>query len=120
MLEKGTPGEGYNIGGDCERTNLDIVQSVCSTVEKLRPDLPHVPCSSLIKFVQDRPGHDRRYAIDATKIGQQLGWKPSQDFESGLEITVAWYLENPTWVQRVTTGKYRRERLGLTKHSYQP
>lgn len=117
VLEKGTPGEVYNIGGDCERTNLDIVQSVCSTVDRLRPDLPHAPCSSLIKFVQDRPGHDRRYAIDATKIQKQLDWKSSQDFESGLELTVAWYLENPTWVQRVTTGKYRRERLGLTKHS---
>ncbi len=113
VLEAGVPGEVYNIGGDCERTNLQVVHAICETVDRLNPGLSHAPCSSLITFVKDRPGHDRRYAIDATKIKQQLGWRPQQDFESGLELTVRWYLENPEWVQRVTDGSYRRERLGL-------
>ena len=114
VLESGTPGEVYNIGGDCERTNLEIVDAICSTVDRLRPGLPHAPCSSLVTFVRDRPGHDRRYAIDATKIHEQLGWQPSVDFEQGLERTVAWYLDQTDWIDRVTSGKYRRERLGLT------
>jgi dTDP-glucose 4,6-dehydratase len=109
----GTPGETYNIGGDCQRTNLDVVKTICSIVDELRPGLPHGPCSSLIEFVTDRPGHDRRYAIDAGKIKRELGWKPQEDFRSGLERTVRWYLENQTWVDRVTSGKYRRQRLGL-------
>ena len=109
----GTPGETYNIGGDCQRTNLDVVKTICSIVDELRPELPHVPCSSLIEFVTDRPGHDRRYAVDAGKINRELGWKPREDFRSGLERTVRWYLENQTWVDRVTSGKYRRRRLGL-------
>ena len=113
VLAKGVPGEVYNIGGDCERANLDVVKEIAAIVDRLRPDLPHVPCSSLINFVTDRPGHDRRYAIDAGKIRRELGWKPLENFESGLERTVRWYLENEAWVEGVTSGKYRRQRLGL-------
>jgi dTDP-glucose 4,6-dehydratase len=113
VLAKGTPGEVYNIGGDCERANLDVVRTICAIMDALRPDLLHTPCSRLIAFVTDRPGHDRRYAIDSTKIRQQLGWSPRENFESGLERTVRWYLDNPVWVERVCSGAYRRERLGL-------
>ncbi len=107
VLDKGLPGETYNIGGDCERTNLDVVNAICETVDRLKPGLPHSPCSSLITFVKDRPGHDRRYAIDATKIQQQLGWRAEQDFESGLELTVRWYLDNRDWTESITSGAYR-------------
>jgi len=113
VLARGIPGEVYNIGGDCERTNLEVVETLCEIVDRLRPGLPHAPCRSLITFVTDRPGHDRRYAIDASKIRQQLGWRPQEDFRSGLERTVRWYLENRPWIQRITSGKYRGERLGL-------
>ncbi len=113
VLARGRPGEVYNIGGDCERANLDVVRTICQLVDALRPGLAHAPCSALITFVTDRPGHDRRYAIDTTKIRRELGWEPREDFRSGLRRTVEWYLANPDWVERVTTGKYRRERLGL-------
>ena len=115
MLAKGQPGETYNIGGNCEQTNLDVVQAICRLVDELRPGLPHAPCSSLITFVRDRPGHDRRYAIDATKIEQTLAWRPQHDFPSGLRRTVQWYLDNPRWVQRVCSGAYQRERLGADR-----
>ncbi|MBL9123516.1 MAG: dTDP-glucose 4,6-dehydratase [Planctomycetaceae bacterium] len=114
VLAAGQPGEVYNIGGDCERANLDIVKKICALVDRLQPGLRHAPCESLIKFVKDRPGHDRRYAIDAGKIHRELGWKPLQNFETGLELTVRWYLENPRWIERVTSGVYQRERLGLS------
>jgi dTDP-glucose 4,6-dehydratase len=113
VLAQGTPGDSYNVGGDCERTNLEVVRTICELVDQLRPGLPHAPCSSLVRFVTDRPGHDRRYAIDAGKIRARLGWRPREDFKSGLERTVRWYLENQGWVERVTSGKYRLERLGL-------
>jgi dTDP-glucose 4,6-dehydratase len=113
VLADGTPGEVYNIGGDCERTNLQVVEAICATVDRLKPGLAHSPCNSLITFVDDRPGHDQRYAIDAAKIRTKLGWTPQQVFETGLERTIRWYLDNSTWVDRVTSGKYRRERLGL-------
>ncbi|PQO43884.1 dTDP-glucose 4,6-dehydratase [Blastopirellula marina] len=113
VVEQGVPGQTYNIGGNCERTNIQIVRNLCEIVDLLRPDLPHGPCESLLTFVKDRPGHDRRYAIDASKIRRELGWQPSQDFESGLERTVRWYLDNPQWVERIANGEYRGERLGL-------
>jgi dTDP-glucose 4,6-dehydratase len=109
----------YNIGGGCERTNLEVVRAICDAMDKARPDLPHRPSSSLITFVQDRPGHDRRYAVDTARIRGELGWRPEQDFESGLAATVRWYLEHRGWVERVTTGVYRRERLGLAKTEMQ-
>lgn len=113
VLSRGVVGECYNVGGNTERTNLDIVHTICKVVDRLCPDLPHGSCKSLITFVKDRPGHDRRYAIDASKIHEQLGWDPKMDFTSGIEATVRWYLENPNWVERVQSGSYRRERLGL-------
>jgi dTDP-glucose 4,6-dehydratase len=112
VLADGRVGETYAIGGRSERANLDVVHAICDAVDRLRPGLPHAPCRSLITYVKDRPGHDRRYAIDTSKIAAELGWQPAHDFESGLEGTVRWYLENPGWVERVTSGKYRRERLG--------
>ena len=113
VLAAGRIGECYNIGGNNEQTNLSIVKMICSTVDRLAPGLAHGPCENLITYVKDRPGHDRRYAIDASKIACELNWTPQQDFQSGLELTIQWYLENPTWVSRVQSGKYRGERLGL-------
>jgi dTDP-glucose 4,6-dehydratase len=108
-------GEVYNIGGNCEMTNLDVVHTICAVVDSLKPDLPHAPCKNLIQFVADRPGHDRRYAIDASKIERELGWRPSVDFAAGIRATVEWYLSHTQWVERVTSGKYRRQRLGLAE-----
>jgi dTDP-glucose 4,6-dehydratase len=113
VLNQGRPGETYNIGGNCERANLDVVHTICSLVDQLCPGLPHAPCSSLITMVKDRPGHDRRYAINSAKIRQALNWRPQFDFESGIRLTVQWYRDNPQWVKRVSSGEYRRERLGL-------
>ena len=113
VLAGGRIGECYNVGGNNEQTNINIVKLICQTVDRLRPGLAHAPCTSLIKYVKDRPGHDRRYAIDASKIESELGWRPQQDFESGLELTIRWYLENRVWVERVQSGNYQRERLGL-------
>lgn len=112
VLEQGRVGETYNIGGNCERTNIDIVKTICRTVQELAGTLPH-NCEDLITFVKDRPGHDRRYAIDASKIKRKLGWEPKRTFEEALKETIQWYLDHPEWVERVTTGKYRRERLGF-------
>jgi dTDP-glucose 4,6-dehydratase len=113
VLARGTPGETYNIGGNSERANIEIVKTICSIVDRLRPDLAHRPCEGLLKYVKDRPGHDRRYAIDASKIKRELGWEPKQNLKTGLEATVRWYLDNPTWIGRITSGVYARERLGL-------
>lgn len=114
VLDAGRVGEVYNIGGNCERTNLQIVKAVCAAIDRLRPGLPHAPCETLITFVKDRPGHDRRYAIDASKIKQELDWSPAETFETGLEKTIQWYLDNGEWLERIATGGYRRERLGLS------
>jgi dTDP-glucose 4,6-dehydratase len=118
VLAKGRPGEKYNIGGGNERTNLEIVERLCETLEALRPAAANPALSGrtyreLETFVPDRPGHDRRYAIDASKIGRELGWKPRRSFEQGLRETVQWYLDNRKWCQEVQTGRYDRERLGL-------
>ena len=112
VLEAGRPGEVYNIGGNCEWSNLQVVEAICATVDQLCPRLPHAPRSSLITFVEDRPGHDRRYALSTSKILQELAWEPQENFASGLRRTVQWYLDNPQWVEGVTSGTYRRERLG--------
>ena len=113
VLEAGRPGEVYNVGGHNERTNLEVVKTICRLLNELVPDSPHAPHESLITFVEDRPGHDRRYAIDAGKIERELGWTPDETFESGMEKTVRWYLENRAWCEGVLSGSYRGERLGL-------
>jgi dTDP-glucose 4,6-dehydratase len=107
VLEKGKVGEVYNIGGNCEKTNLEIVKTLCRLLDEMRPDSPYVPHESLVKFVKDRPGHDRRYAIDASKIQRELGWSPKETLETGLRKTVQWYLDNPEWVESIQTGAYR-------------
>ena len=108
VLEKGRPGETYNIGGNSEKANIDVVTTICNLVDELRPRLASgAPRTSLITYVTDRPGHDRRYAIDASKIDSELGWKPEQGFEGGLRATVQWYLNNSAWIECVRTGAYR-------------
>ncbi|MFZ0274388.1 MAG: dTDP-glucose 4,6-dehydratase [Acidobacteriaceae bacterium] len=106
VLERGQVGETYNIGGNSERKNLDVVTTVCDLVDEMRPDAAIGSRRKLITFVKDRPGHDRRYAIDATKIARELGWSPAEQFETGLRRTVQWYLDNPAWVENVRTGAY--------------
>jgi len=112
-LEKGVPGEVYNVGGHNERTNLRVVEIICALLDELVPESPYAPHASLVTFVEDRPGHDRRYAIDAGKIERELGWTPEETFESGMEKTVRWYLENREWCESVLSRGYRQERLGL-------
>jgi dTDP-glucose 4,6-dehydratase len=106
VLSKGRPGETYNVGGWNERTNRQIVETVCSLLDRLRPD-PAGPHSRLVTFVTDRPGHDRRYAIDARKIERELGWRPAETFDSGILKTLQWYLDHADWVRRVQSGAYR-------------
>jgi dTDP-glucose 4,6-dehydratase len=105
VLAAGRPGETYNVGGGGERTNIETVRAICAAVDELRPGA--APRAGLIRHVADRPGHDRRYAIDAAKIRRELGWAPRISFEEGLRATVAWYLENEQWVARVRSGAYR-------------
>jgi dTDP-glucose 4,6-dehydratase len=113
--EQGRPGETYAIGGHNERRNIDVVRAICALVDELAPDEAIGPREALIAHVTDRPGHDRRYAIDASKIERDLGWRPTETFESGLRKTVEWYLANGDWWERVRTGVYRGERLGQGK-----
>ncbi len=106
VLARGRVGETYNIGGWNEMANIDIVKTVCALLDELRPD-PAGPYSRLITYVKDRPGHDRRYAIDARKVERELGWRPAETFASGIRKTVQWYLDHPDWVARVQSGAYR-------------
>jgi dTDP-glucose 4,6-dehydratase len=116
VLERGQLGETYNIGGHNEKTNLTVVQTLCDILDELKPEKPagisHY--RDLITYVKDRPGHDLRYAIDASKIAKELGWTPKETFETGLKLTVQWYLDNLEWCKHIQDGSYRRERLGLS------
>ncbi|RMX07261.1 dTDP-glucose 4,6-dehydratase [Vandammella animalimorsus] len=107
VLEAGTPGQTYNIGGHNEMANIDIVRRICALLDRLRPRADGLSYAEQIRFVADRPGHDRRYAIDARKMQQELGWAPAETFDSGIEKTVQWYLDNADWVRNVQTGAYR-------------
>jgi len=106
-LARGKPGETYNIGGRNELKNLEVVNTICAVLDELRPNDPVVPHNELITFVTDRPGHDRRYAMNASKIESKLGWRPRETFDSGIRKTVQWYLDHQSWIENVTTGRYR-------------
>ena len=108
VLKKGTVGETYNVGGCNQRSNREVVHTLCALLDELVPDSPHKPHAQLITSVKDRPGHDRRYAIDATKIEREIGWTPAESFETGLRKTVEWYLSNQDWVEGVTSGSYQQ------------
>jgi dTDP-glucose 4,6-dehydratase len=107
VVTEGVTGETYNIGGHNEKQNIEVVHTLCALLDELRPDSAHRPHASLITYVQDRPGHDQRYAIDASKIQRELGWVPEETFESGIRKTVEWYLNNPEWVEHVKSGSYQ-------------
>jgi dTDP-glucose 4,6-dehydratase len=108
VLEAGRVGETYNIGGWNEKPNLEVVHTICQQLDAVRPRADGASYASQITFVKDRPGHDRRYAIDARKIERELGWKPVETFATGIHKTIAWYLANPQWVADVTSGQYRQ------------
>jgi dTDP-glucose 4,6-dehydratase len=103
VLVQGHVGETYNIGGDNQPTNIELVRWICTTLDELNPDSQHHPHESLITFVADRPGHDRRYAMDTRKIKTEMGWQPSETLDTGLRKTIAWYLSNPNWVGEIKT-----------------
>jgi dTDP-glucose 4,6-dehydratase len=113
VLEAGQIGETYNVGGHCEKSNIDVVRAICNTLDELCPRKGAKSYQALISFVADRPGHDRRYAIDATKIQRELGWMPAETFDAGLRKTVKWYLANQAWCQRIAERSYRGVRLGV-------
>ena len=112
VLEKGRVGETYNVGGNAEMQNIEVVHAICALLDERAPRADGKPRSSQITFVADRPGHDRRYAIDASKLRDELGWEPEYTFEQGIAETVDWYLANQAWVKRVLDGSYRLERIG--------
>jgi dTDP-glucose 4,6-dehydratase len=113
VLFSGRVGETYNIGGRSEKRNLEIIGAICHLLDDLRPNDPTVPHEKLVTFVKDRPGHDRRYAMDTRKIEREVHWQPLETFESGIRKTVLWYLEHEDWVRDVTSGSYRQ---WMTKH----
>jgi dTDP-glucose 4,6-dehydratase len=113
VVTKGTVGETYCVGGRCEKANIEVVRTICALMDELAPSVKIGPRESLITYVADRPGHDMRYAIDASRIAADLGWEPQETFESGLRKTVEWYLANRTWWERIRSGVYRGERLGV-------
>lgn len=113
ILTKGQTGERYNVGGNAERTNIQVVQTICAILDEILPNAPHRPHDHLITHVTDRPGHDQRYAIDATKIQRELGWHPQETFESGLRKTIEWYLGHDDWIKAIQ-ARYAGQRLGLT------
>jgi len=115
VLDKGRVGETYNVGGRSERRNLEVVHTICRMLDELKPREGGATYAALIKHVTDRPGHDRRYAIDDSKIAGELGWRPTVTFEQGIRETVQWYLDNPEWVESVTSGSYRQ----WVEHQYQ-
>ena len=117
VLEHGQCGESYNIGGDNELRNIDLVKLLCRTLDELLPESAHRPHHELIEFVVDRPGHDQRYAIDAAKIERELGWKPQVGVEEGMRATVAWYLENRWWWQAIQEKGFDSSRIGLAGSS---
>jgi dTDP-glucose 4,6-dehydratase len=108
VLARGRIGETYNVGGRSEKPNLEIVHTICSSLDELRPADPVVPHNKLVTYVQDRPGHDRRYAMDTRKIERELSWQPRETFETGIRKTVEWYLANEAWIREVTSGNYRQ------------
>jgi dTDP-glucose 4,6-dehydratase len=114
VLAQGRAGQTYNVGGGNQRSNLEVVTTLCALLDELRPHSPFVPHLKLLSYVQDRPGHDRRYAIDAAKLTSELGWHAQESFETGLRKTVQWYLDNPAWVESVTSGAY----LHWIEHNY--
>ena len=114
ILNRGVVGESYNVGGNNEMRNIDVVEMICDVLDEMAPRTAAASRRELITFVQDRPGHDRRYAIDAGKIERELGWKPRETFASGLRKTVAWYLENRPWWEAILQDTYDGGRLGLT------
>lgn len=121
VLERGSPGQTYNVGGNNEIKNIDLVRRICALVDELKPSFPAAgngssgSSESLITFVADRPGHDLRYAIDSSKIRRELHWEPQEDFQSGFRKTVQWYLEKPAWWQAILSGEYRLQRLGQSR-----
>ena len=112
ILTGAKPGSSYNVGGDGERTNIEVVRQICALLDEMLPDSPHRPHDKLIAFVTDRPAHDQRYAIDATRLRRDLGWQPRESFDTGLRRTVRWYLDNRHWWEPIWFGRYRGDRLG--------
>jgi len=115
VLAKGQPGETYNIGGNNEQKNIDIVKQICTILDKLKPRKSGALYKELISFVTDRPGHDLRYAIDASKIKSKLDWEPQISFEEGLRVTIEWYLDHPDWVKNLQNNTYQQQRLGVSQ-----